>query len=94
METGRPASSDVTSWKTCGGKRNPQPLQANADAADILGAGEALAYGVGSAVAVTDVRRMKLATVLAGGHRGAAVTAVAWCANCSSGFAPHQAGHW
>ena len=53
--------------------------QGNTDAADILGAGEALAYGVGSAVAVADVRRMKLATVLAGGHRGAAVTAVAWC---------------
>jgi hypothetical protein len=52
--------------------------QGNIDAADILGAGEALAYGVGSAVAVADVRRMKLATVLAGGHRGAAVTAVAW----------------
>ena len=53
--------------------------QGNTDAADILGAGEALAYGVGSAVAVADVRRMKLATVLAGGHRGAAVTAAAWC---------------
>ena len=53
--------------------------QANIDAVDVLGAGEAVAYGVGSAVAVADVRRMKLATVLAGGHRGAAVTAVAWC---------------
>jgi hypothetical protein len=55
--------------------------QGNTDAADILGAGEALAYGVSSAVAVADVRRKKLATVLAGGHRGAAFTTVAWCAS-------------
>ncbi len=54
--------------------------QANADAADVLGLGEALAYGVASSVGVVDVRRMKLATVLAGGHRGSPVTAVAWCA--------------
>ena len=44
-------------------------VQANADAADLLGSGEALAYAVGTSIAIVDIPRMKIATVLAGCHR-------------------------
>ena len=44
-------------------------MQANADAADLLGSGEALAYAVGTCVAIVDLPRMKIAAVLAGCHR-------------------------
>ena len=46
--------------------------QGNTDAANILGAGEALAFSVGSAVA--DVQYMKLATVLGSGPHDTAIS--------------------
>ncbi|KAK9845287.1 hypothetical protein WJX81_002462 [Elliptochloris bilobata] len=58
-------------------------LPANAGACDLL-AGEVFAYAVGSGTGVVDVRRMQLACVLQGRHRGTPVTAVSWCPECHS----------
>lgn len=53
------------------------PAKANRGAAALFG-GQLLAYAAASAVVVVDVQRMAAATTLAGAHRQAAVSALAW----------------
>lgn len=69
--TARRISSCLTGWRAAARLMSAgwMVMQANADAADLLDSGEALAYAVGTCVAIVDIARMKIAAVLAGCHR-------------------------